>query len=295
MASPIDLHQSTAASTWWCGPRPHLGWDEMAVGLPEGPIYSRHFLETIFSLCFPLNDRRRAPHSFSKIGRLSSTFSCPFLARLRLLVLLLLLMSGNVHPNPGPIFPCSACARNVTWRGKSVQCCTSSKWVHLRCSRLSLSKFITLGRSHSSSCSPAGNTVNSSTVTSTVTPHCNTVTSSSDSSGLYTSRLLQKSFWGTSIAITLSGTQKVLPTLVGRTYLIGSSLLTSSSWSAEVERAVSERRKAFAGRYFHCRSQKWWRSPSLHLSFPTRFVCHRQGKGWGMAGDLLFSLAQIQL
>ena len=47
-------------------------------------------------------------------------------------------MSGNVHPNPGPIFPCSVCAGNVTWRGKSVQCCTCSKWVHLRCSQLSL-------------------------------------------------------------------------------------------------------------------------------------------------------------
>ena len=37
------LHQSTAASTWWCGPRPRLGWVEMAVGLPEGPSYSRLF------------------------------------------------------------------------------------------------------------------------------------------------------------------------------------------------------------------------------------------------------------
>ena len=54
-------------------------------------------------------------------------------------------MSGNVHPNPGPIFPCSVCAGNVTWRGKSVQCCTCSKWVHLRCSQLSLSKFKALG------------------------------------------------------------------------------------------------------------------------------------------------------
>ena len=70
-------------------------------------------------------------------------------ALLRLLILLLLLMNGNVHPNPGPIFPCSVCAGNVTWQGKSVQCCACSKWVHLRCSRLSLSKFRALDRSHS--------------------------------------------------------------------------------------------------------------------------------------------------
>ena len=101
-------------------------------------------LSFILSLCCPLNDRRRAAHSFFKIGRLFSLFSCPSLACLRLLILLLLLMSGNVHPNPGPIFPCSVCAGNVSWRGKSVQCRTCSKWVHLRCSQLSLSKFRTL-------------------------------------------------------------------------------------------------------------------------------------------------------
>ena len=31
------LHQSTAASTWWCGPLLRLGWVEMAVGFFEGP------------------------------------------------------------------------------------------------------------------------------------------------------------------------------------------------------------------------------------------------------------------
>ena len=114
---------------------------------------------------------RRAAHSIYKIGRLFSLFlfSCPTLALLRLLILLL--MSGNVHPNPGPIFHCSVCAGNVTWRGKSVQCCTCSKWVHLRCSQLSLSKFRALGSSHSWSCFPCRNTV----------------TPSSDSSDMYTS------------------------------------------------------------------------------------------------------------
>ena len=130
-------------------------------------------LPFIFSLCCPLNDRRRAAHSIYKIGRLFLLFplSCPTLALLRILILLLLLMSGNVHPNPGPIFPCSVCAGNVTWRGKSVLCCTCSKWVHLRCSQLSLSKFRALGSSHSWSCLPCRNTV----------------TPSSDSSDMYTS------------------------------------------------------------------------------------------------------------
>ena len=80
-------------------------------------------------------------------------------------------MSGNVHPNPGPIFPCSVCAGNVTWRGKSGQCCTCSKWVHLRCSQVPLSKFRALGSSYSWSCLPCRNTV----------------TPSSDSSDMYTS------------------------------------------------------------------------------------------------------------
>ena len=134
----------------------------MAVGLPEGPSYPGHS-PFIFSLCCPLNNRRRAAHSIFKIGRLFSLFlfhfSCPSFSLLRLLILLLLLMSGNVHPNPGPIFPCFVCAGNVTWRGKSVQCCACSKWVHLRCSQLSLSQFRALGSSHSWSCPPCRITV----------------------------------------------------------------------------------------------------------------------------------------
>ena len=108
-------------------------------------------LPFIFLLCCPLNDCSRAAHSFFEIGCLFSLFllSCLSLALLRLLVLL---MSGNVHPNLGPIFACSVCTGNVTWRGKSVQCCTCSKGVHLRCSQLFLFKFRALESSHSWSC-----------------------------------------------------------------------------------------------------------------------------------------------
>ena len=63
-------------------------------------------------------------------------------------------MSGNVHPNPCPVFPCLVCAGNVTWRDRSVQCCTCSNLVHLKCSLLSFCRFRTLGSSHLWSCPP---------------------------------------------------------------------------------------------------------------------------------------------
>ena len=56
-----------------------------------------------------------------------------------------------------------------------MQCFTCSKWVHLRCSQLYLSKFRTLGSSHSWSCPPCCLLTR------------NTVTPSSDSSDMYTS------------------------------------------------------------------------------------------------------------
>ena len=154
----------------------------MAVGLPEGPSYPGNSPPTNhFSPCSPLNDHRRVARSLFKIG-LSSLFSCLSFARLFILLLLLLLMSGNVHPNPCPVFPSSVCAGNVAWRDRSVQCCTCSNWVHLKCSLLSFSRFRTLGSSHSwsfpSFCDPAF--FGDATPTSTVI-------SSSDSCRWYTS------------------------------------------------------------------------------------------------------------
>ena len=150
-ASKIELHQSKAASTWWCGPQPRLGWVQIAVGFPEGPSYPGHStLANHFFAAQPLNNRRRVACSLIKIG-LSSLFSCLSLARL---FILLLLISDSVHPNSCPIFLCSVCAGNMTWRGRSVQCSTCSNWVHLKCSLLSFFRFRTLGRSHSWSFPP---------------------------------------------------------------------------------------------------------------------------------------------
>ena len=150
-ANKIELHQSTAASTGWCGPRPVWVWSKWLLVFPSVPVaLGTPLTQTIFSPCSPLNDRRRVARSLFKIG-LSFLYSCLSLARL---LILLLLMSGNVHSNPCPVFPYLVCAGNVTWRGRSVQCCTCSNQVHLKCSLLSFSRFRTLGSSHSWSCPP---------------------------------------------------------------------------------------------------------------------------------------------
>ena len=121
----------------------------MAVGFPEGPSCpGTPLTQAIFSPCSPLYDRRRVTRSLFKTG-LSSLYSCLSLARLHIL-----LMSGNVHPNPCPVFPCLVCSGNVTWQSRSVQCCTCSNWVHLKCSLLSFCRFRTLGSSHSWSFPP---------------------------------------------------------------------------------------------------------------------------------------------
>ena len=56
---------------------------------------------------------------------------------------------------------------------RQVQCCTCSKWVHLRCLQLFLQKFRALGSSHSWSCHPCRSTVTpSSTPPRLVYLHC---------------------------------------------------------------------------------------------------------------------------
>ena len=150
-------------------------WPSRGSQLPRALPSNKPF----FRRASPLNNCRRVARSLFKIG-LCSFLSCLSLARL--LILLLLLMSGNVHPNPCLVFPCSVCVGNVTWRGRSVQCCTCSNWVHLKCSVLSFSRFRILGSSHSWSCPPCcvPDFFGDPTLTSSVT-------SSSDSSSWYTS------------------------------------------------------------------------------------------------------------
>ena len=74
-------HQSTAASTWWCSPRPHLGWVEMAVGLPDGPSYPGHFPHTnhFFAVLRPERQQLVSTQLFlnrSPVFSLLLPFSC---------------------------------------------------------------------------------------------------------------------------------------------------------------------------------------------------------------------------
>ena len=153
----------------------------MTVGLPEGPSYPGHLPHTnhFFAVQPPERPQKGSTQllrNLSPVFYLLLPFSCPSSHSSPLL------MNGNVHSNPCPVFPCSVCAGNVTWRGRSVQRSTCSKWIYLKCSLNSFSRFRTLGSSHSWSfprcCIPA--------FSGDPTP-TSTVTSSSDSSSLYIS------------------------------------------------------------------------------------------------------------
>ena len=71
---------------------------------------------------------------------------------LLILISMLLLISGDIHPNPGPIDPCSVCSRRVTWGNRSIQCTNCSLWVHLSCSGLSPADFRKISPGHSWTC-----------------------------------------------------------------------------------------------------------------------------------------------
>ena len=69
-----------------------------------------------------------------------------------ILISMLLLISGDIHPNPGPIDPCSVCSRRVTWRNRSIQCTNCSLWVHLSCFGLAPADFRKISPGHSWTC-----------------------------------------------------------------------------------------------------------------------------------------------
>ena len=117
------------------------GWVEMAGQISRGarPNRSPPLSRTVFSLDRPLTGHYWA-------APLLLIDRTPFR---RLLILALLLISGNVHPNPGPIsnhlhprYPCSIC--HLDEGRDSLQCSACLKWVHFLCSSLTRADFRTI-------------------------------------------------------------------------------------------------------------------------------------------------------
>jgi len=55
----------------------------------------------------------------------------------------LLLLAGDIHPNPGPVWLCPACSRNAA-KG-SVLCTTCNQWWHLSCAGIRYSRNLSAG------------------------------------------------------------------------------------------------------------------------------------------------------
>ena len=138
-------------------PFPALGRVEMVCQFPESLILERFFLgQLFFSFFIPapmrghiwtafLNPIDCPPiFTFFRTTLFSPSFHPKpllYLSHLSLVLILMLLISGDIHPNHGPIDSCSVCSRRVTWKNRSVQCTNCSLWVHLSCSGLSPADF----------------------------------------------------------------------------------------------------------------------------------------------------------
>ena len=140
----------------------------MACQFPEGLILGRFSLGLlIFYPCCPVRghiwtaflnpiDHPPISSTFFRTTLLGPSFhpkplhysSHPLL----ILIFMLLLISGDIHPNPGPTDPCSVCSRRVTWGNRSVQCTNCFLWVHLSCSGLYPADFRKISPGHSWTC-----------------------------------------------------------------------------------------------------------------------------------------------
>ena len=152
VAIPKPLHQRQATSMWWCSPLPCTGEGRNGLLIPRGS-HPRAILPwttlLIFYPCCPMRghmwtallnpiDLPPTPSILSRTSLPRPSFHSKPLHYSShsplILISMLLLISGDIHPNPGPIDPCSVCSRRVTWGNRSIQCTGCSLWVHLSCS-----------------------------------------------------------------------------------------------------------------------------------------------------------------
>ena len=155
---------------WWCSPLPYTGEGRNGLSIPRGSHPQAILFWTalfIFYPCCPMRghmwtallnpiDRPPTPSIFFRTSLPRPSFypkplHCSSHSPL-ILISMLLLISGDIHPNPGPIDPCSVCSRRVTWGNRSIQCTGCSLWVHLSCSGLSPADFRKISPGHSWTC-----------------------------------------------------------------------------------------------------------------------------------------------
>ena len=58
----------------------------------------------------------------------------------------LLLVAGDVEPNPGPVrFPCTVCQKPVKCNQRGIQCSICANWTHAKCGSVSTEECVRLG------------------------------------------------------------------------------------------------------------------------------------------------------
>ena len=149
-------------------------WTAFLNPIDRTPISSTFFLTTPLSSFFHPKPLLYLSHSLS-------------------LIFMLLLISSDIRPNPGPIDPCSVCSRRVTWGNRSVQCTNCFLWAHLSCSGLSPANFRKISLGHSWTCpmclsssqlprsllhlNPVPSSINTPNAPSSLTNTCKTISS----------------------------------------------------------------------------------------------------------------------
>ena len=81
-------------------------------------------------------------HIVSNIQRLSKRTQASSKGQ-RVFLTLILILSGDIHPNPGPpcVYPCGICETPVNWSNCAVCCDDCSIWYHKSCFGMSTHEY----------------------------------------------------------------------------------------------------------------------------------------------------------